>query len=84
MGTIRSQPGPVIEHLVKGCGQPWEHSWKQFTCATGRGEPWLPLSLTSFKGWQPKGNYLYLVTVSIWSFQQALILRKGKPFLLYY
>jgi len=25
MGIVRSWPEPVIEHLVKGCSQPWEH-----------------------------------------------------------
>jgi len=37
MRTVRSQCVPVIEHLVKGRSQPWEHRWKQFTCATRRG-----------------------------------------------
>jgi len=25
MGTAESQPEPLIEHLGKGPGQPWEH-----------------------------------------------------------
>ena len=41
MGIFKSQPEPVIEHLVKGHSQPWEHRWKQFTCATRRGGPWV-------------------------------------------
>ena len=35
MGTDRSLPEPVIEHLVKGHGWPWEHSCEQFTSVTG-------------------------------------------------
>jgi len=56
MGTIRSWPEPVIEHLVKGQGQPPWHSWKQFTCVTKRGES----SQISFKGLQPKGKVFFL------------------------
>ena len=29
MGTVESQPEPLIEHLGKGPGQPWEHRWRQ-------------------------------------------------------
>jgi len=36
-GTVTSWSEPMIEHLVKGHGQPWEHRCKQFTCATRRG-----------------------------------------------
>ena len=25
MGTVESRPEPLIEHLGKGSGQPWEH-----------------------------------------------------------
>jgi len=64
MGTVRSQ----IEHLVKEHSQPWEHRCKQFTCETGRSRPWVHPSLTLFKGWQPKGKYLYLEIVSFGSF----------------
>lgn len=39
MGVVRSQLEPLMEHLVKGCSQLWEHRWKQFL-------------LTSYNGWQ--------------------------------
>jgi len=42
MGTVESWPEPVIKHLVKGCSQPWEHSWKEFTGVTGRAGARLP------------------------------------------
>jgi len=38
MGTAQSRPEPVIQHLVRGHSQPWEHRWKKFTCVTGRVE----------------------------------------------
>lgn len=37
MGIAKSRPEPMIEHLGKGHSQLWEHRWKQFTCATGKG-----------------------------------------------
>jgi len=55
IGTVRSGPEPVTEHLMKGCSQTREHRWKQITCVTGRVHP----SLTSFKGWQLQGKHLY-------------------------
>lgn len=39
MGSVRSGPEPVIEHLVKGHSQPGKHRWKQFTCGTRKGDP---------------------------------------------
>lgn len=60
-----SQHEPVMEHLVKGHSQPWEHMWKQFTSATRRGGPRVHLSLTSCKGWQPQGKHLYLKIASL-------------------
>jgi len=56
MGVAKPRPEVVIEHLVKGCSQPWEHRWKQFNLVTGRGGPCLHPLLTSFKGWQPQGK----------------------------
>jgi len=38
MGIAKLQPEPMIEHLVKGHSQPWEHRCKQFTCVTKRVE----------------------------------------------
>ena len=58
MEIIRSQPESVIEHLVKGHSQSWEHRWDQFTCVTRQGGPWAHPSLTSFKGWQPKFSWV--------------------------
>jgi len=43
MGIIRSWPEPVMEHLVKGCSQPGEHRWKQFTCVREGGTLGPPL-----------------------------------------
>jgi len=43
-GTVESHPEPLIDHLGKGPGQPWEHKWRQFTCVTGRSGAWLHLS----------------------------------------
>lgn len=37
MGTVETQPEPLIEHLRKGPGQPWEHWWRQSVCVTRRG-----------------------------------------------
>jgi len=31
MRIAKSWPEPMIDHLVKGHSQPWEHRWKQFT-----------------------------------------------------
>ena len=39
MVAVESRPEPLIEHLGKGPGQPWEHRWRQFSCVTGRVEP---------------------------------------------
>jgi len=58
MGTVRSQHEQVIEHLVKGHSQQWEHRLKQFTCVTRREGHWLHPSLTSFKGLQLQGKLL--------------------------
>jgi len=33
-GTVRLWPELMIEHLVKGCGWPREHSCRQFSCAS--------------------------------------------------
>ena len=74
MGTIRSQPEPVIEHLVKG------HKCKQFTYLIGKGESRFHPSPSSFKGWQLKGKHFFLETASFGSFLWALILWKGKVF----
>jgi len=52
-GAVRSQPEPVIEHLLERCAQPREHRCKQSPCATGGGGPRV---LTSFKGWQREGK----------------------------
>ena len=35
MGIVESQPEPLIEHLGKGPGQPWEHRWRQFSWSEG-------------------------------------------------
>lgn len=35
MGTVRSQPEPMIEHLVKGHSRACDCRWKQFTFVTG-------------------------------------------------
>ena len=43
MGTVWSQPAPVIGHLVKGHIQPWEHRQARFTCVTKRQTLGLPL-----------------------------------------
>ena len=53
-------PEPLIEHLEKRPGQPWEHMWRQFSLATGRGGAWLHLSSTSFMGWLPLEKDLLL------------------------
>jgi len=39
MVTVESWPEPLIEHLGKGPGQPWEHRLRQCNCGTERGEP---------------------------------------------
>jgi len=44
MQTVESQPKTLIDHLGKGPGQPWKHSWRQFTGVTGRRGVWLHLS----------------------------------------
>ena len=59
MKTVRSQLGPVIEHLVKGHGQPREHRCEQSTCEARSGGPRIHSSLTSFKCWQLKEKGLY-------------------------
>lgn len=68
MGTAESWPDPLIEHLGKGPGQPWEHRWRQFRCVIGRGESWLHLSQTPLKGWLPLGKDLWLEIPLWWSF----------------
>jgi len=64
MGTVKSWPEAVIEHLVKGRSQPWEHRWKQFTCVALWGGPWIYLSLTLFRGWSLQGKDLCLEIAS--------------------
>ena len=81
MGTVRSGPEPVIEHLVKGCSQPWEHRWKQLICVTGRAGFWVHCSLTSLKGWQPQGKCFYLGIASLMVFSEPWSLERGKWFL---
>lgn len=81
MGTVRSWPEPVIKHLGKGCSQPREHRWNQFTCAVGS---WLYPSLTSFKGWKTHGKNGYLETASLGVFGLPQSSEKSKKFLLYY
>ena len=44
MGTVESQPEPLIDHLRRALSQPWEHRWRQFSCVTRRGGAWLHLS----------------------------------------
>jgi len=70
MGTIRSGPEPVIEHLVKGHSQSREHRWKQFTSGTGGSGTRFHLSLTSFRGWQLQGKHLCLETASFGMFSK--------------
>jgi len=68
MGIAKLQPEPMIEHLVKGRSQPWEHRWKQLAYVTGtRFRP----SLTSFKDWLPPGRDLYL-EISLLEFFKSL------------
>mgnify|MGYP001852612538 CR=1 FL=1 len=64
-GTVRSWPEPVIEHLVKGCSQPWQHRWKQST---------------PFKGWQPGGKLFCLEITLFGVFRELWSLAKGKWF----
>ena len=71
MGTGMSWPEPVIEQLVKGHSQPWEHRWKKFTCVTRMGGAWLHCSLTSFNGWQLEGKDLSLETASFGVFGES-------------
>lgn len=76
MGTVRSRPGPVIEHLVKGQSQPWEHRCEEFTLVT---------SQTSFTGWQPRGKVLYMEIASFRVFSsEPLSSEQGKLFLFCY
>ena len=65
MGIVRSWPEPVIEHLVKGCSQPWQHRWKQST---------------PFKGWQPGGKLFCLEITLFGVFRELWSLAKGKWF----
>lgn len=58
MGTIESQPEPLIEHLGKGPSQPWEHKWK-----LGSTSP-----RPHLKGWLPLGKDLWLGISPLWSF----------------
>jgi len=37
MGTVKSQPEPLIDQLRRALNQLQEHRWRQFTCVTGRG-----------------------------------------------
>jgi len=70
MGSLRSWPEPVTEHLVRGQSQSWEHRWKLFTHATGRGEPYVHPSLTIFKGWQLQEKNLYLEIIYLGVFNK--------------
>ena len=84
MGTIRSGPEPVIEHLAKGHSQSREHRWKQFTSGTGGSGTRFHLSLTSFRGWQLQGKHLCLETASFGMFSKPWSSEWGEWFLLYY
>lgn len=76
MGTVRSWPEPVTEHLVKGQSQPWEHRCEEFTLVT---------SQTSFTGWQPRGKVLYMEIASFRVFSsEPLSSEQGKLFLFCY
>lgn len=68
MGTVGSWSEPEIEHLVKRHGQPRGHRCKQYTCVT----------LTSFKGWQPRDCFLLEFSSELVSSDQ------GKLFLSYF
>ena len=59
VGTAESWPEPLIEHLGKLSGRPWEHRWRQFIRATRGGGAWLPLSYPLFKGSLPLGKDLF-------------------------
>lgn len=84
MGTVRSWPEPVTEHLVKGQSQPWEQRSKQFTCVTRRSGPWVYPSLTSFKGRQLQRKHFYLEIASYGVFSKPGSSERGKQFPLYY
>lgn len=75
MKAVRSWTEPVVEHLVKGHSQPW---CKQFTCAVRWVDPaWDYPSLTSCKGWQPRGKHVYLEIASLRSIPVSPDPQKG-------
>jgi len=56
MGTVETQPEPLIDHLRQALSQPRKHRQRQFTCVTGRGGARLPLSWSPFKGLLPQSE----------------------------
>lgn len=80
----RNHLEPVIEHLVKGSSHSWEHRWKQSTCVTGRGGPWIHFSLTLFRGWCLQGKHLYLKILFFRVFGELWSLERSEQFFLYY
>jgi len=67
----------MIEHLVKGQSQSWEHRFQQFTSATVRIRPRAHSRQTSFKDWQPKRKHLYLDVASFGIFSVSYYPQKG-------
>jgi len=60
MGTVESQPEPLIDHLRRVLSQPQRHRWRQFHLSDRKG--WIlaaPL-LGPIKGWLPRRKDLYL------------------------
>jgi len=74
----------VIEHLVKGHGQLWEHRCQQFTGVIrgmwSQGPP-LPYLI---KGWQPRGRSLFVEVASFWEFSSQPISSEWGKLLLSY
>lgn len=79
MGTVRSQPGPVTEHLVQGRSQPCEHRWQQ-----SQGPPTVQPSITSYEHWQPQGKGLCLEMSSFGVLGEPWSSEWGKRFLFCY
>ena len=72
MGTVESWPEPLIDHLRQALSQPREHMWRQFSCVMRRGEAWLHLSQTPFKGWLPLRKDLFLEIAPLEALPESL------------
>lgn len=84
MGTIRSRLKPVIEHLVKGHSQPWEHRCEQFTCLTGKGAPRVQPSLTHLRAGSQRRRIFTWRLPSLGVSSKPCSSKRSKLFLLCY